>query len=1212
MAKKTGPRKKRRALVVLGMHRAGTSALARVLALHGADLPRTLMAPGEDNPAGFWESRQISDLTEAVLRSAGVRWDALGAFPMDWFQSDAADAFQAEMTRTLKEEFGDSRLFVLKDPRLCRLTPLLAGALRDFGAEPFYILPVRNPLEVASSLYLRNQQIPARGMLLWLRHVLDAEYGTRGARRAFSTYQGLLEDWPRVMSRLSRTLSIRWPKSRRQVTPGVNAFLSETLRHHRASDEALENNPHIAETVSRVYQWCLSQAAGDSQSPAVLDEARRWLDEADRLYLPVLDASALSSFESSVDTAGPAERGGKLPVNSLSAGDAESARGEKTIAGQTRLAESELERFDLLRQLERAREQMARLEAEIEHSQSERMQHVRELETQLAEQVKTNKAHVIQLESELAEKTRHFNQELAQRDSALGHLHAELAEARLEVAVRDQQLTDIYHSRSWRALRPLRWVGKQARNVARWPTALASRVLKGRRWRLREAGPGYRLVRGFYTFLPMPAALRRRLRARALGWLDVGPAVHAAPTGADFISRIGPDGLLSKTLAPVSDTPPALDPQTIRFRGEAAPEISVVIPVYGECAMTLACLKSVAETHGQRSFEVIVVDDESPDDSGDILPRVPGLRYLRNHQNGGFIYSCNRGAAAARGRYILILNNDTLVAPDALDAMASTFDEHGDVGLVGAKLLFGDGSLQEAGGIVWSDGSAWNYGRDDDPRKPEYNYVRDVDYCSGAALMIPADLWRALDGFDAYYTRAYYEDTDLAFRVRAAGYRVLYQPMARVLHLEGRTSGTDETAGEKSHQVTNGRKFLARWQSVLADHRPNGELPELERDRCRQGRVLLIDAVTPMPDQDSGSMDLVNLIRMLHGMGLKTAFIPQSNLAYFAHYTDELQKMGTECLYHPYMASVRDHLESCGAFYDYVIIHRVNVFSETIDDVARYCPNAEIIFNTTDLHFLREQRQAELEDDDALMRQAAHTREIELAMMRRAHKTIVVSSFEQQMVRKEAPEIDVHHLPLIREVPGAAAGWEQRRNIAFIGGFRHPPNVDAMMHFATEIWPGIHREMPELTCMIVGSEMPDEVVKLNRIAGIHSVGFIEDLSSFLGGVRMTIAPLRYGAGAKGKVVSSLCHGVPMVVSSVAVEGMNCGHGRGVLVADSPAEWVTCVARLYNDPETWDTLSGAGVALMQREHSLAAGASVLQAIMTRSAGLGERIEQATHA
>lgn len=1180
MSGKAGSRKKRRALVVLGMHRAGTSALTRVLALHGADLPRTLMAPGEDNPVGFWESRLISDLTEAALRSAGVRWDALGAFPVDWFQSGAAISFQAEMASVLEEEFGDSRLFVLKDPRLCRLTPLLAGALRELGAEPLYILPVRNPLEVAASLYLRNQQIPARGVLLWLRHVLDAEYGSRGARRAFTSYEGLLEDWPRVMTHLSKTFAMRWPESRRKVSSGVNAFLSKGLRHHRASDESLENNPHTAATVTRVYQWCLSQAAGNTPSTALMDEARRWLDEADQLYLPVLESSAQTGPDGFVNMPETDERASVPPVET--------------------------------RQLERTREHVSRLEREVEHQRNERMKHVRALEAQLAEQVEARHADVSRFEDELAEKTRHMDHELAQRDCELGYLHGELAEARLAVAAQQQQLVDVFNSRTWRVMAPLRWIGKQARTVALWPTVLAARVFKGRRWRLREASPGYRVIRGFYAFLPLPAALRRRLRERAMAWLDVGPAVQVAPMGADFISRIGPDGLQSKTLPPVSDTPPAIDPRDIRFRGEAAPEISVVIPVYGECAMTLACLKSVAETHGKRSFEVIMVDDESPDDSGEVLPRVPGLRYLRNHNNGGFIYSCNRGAAAARGRYILILNNDTLVAPDALDAMASTFDEHGDVGLVGAKLLFGDGTLQEAGGIVWSDGSAWNYGREDDPRKPEYNYVRDVDYCSGAALMIPAGLWRQLDGFDSYYTRAYYEDTDLAFRVRAAGYRVLYQPMARVLHLEGRTSGTDETAGEKSHQVTNGRKFFARWQSVLAAHRPNGKCPELERDRCRQGRVLLIDAVTPMPDQDSGSVDLVNLVRMLHCMGFKTAFIPQSNLAYFAHYTDALQRMGTECLYHPYMASVRDHLQACGAFYDYVIIHRVNVFSETIDDVARYCPNAEIIFNTTDLHFLREQRQAELEGDEALMRHAERTREMELEMMRRAHKTIVVSSFEQQMIRQEAPEIDVHHLPLIREVPGPAVGWGQRRNIAFVGGFRHPPNVDAVIHFASEVWPEIHRQLPELEFIIAGSEMPDEVLKLRRVDGIRPIGFIEDLGAFLGGVRMTIAPLRYGAGAKGKVVSSLCHGVPMVVSSVAVEGMNCGHGRGVLVADSAAEWVTCVARLYNDPETWDALSGAGVALMQQEHSLAAGASVLQAIMTRSVSLSERGTQATHA
>ena len=305
---------------------------------------------------------------------------------------------------------------------------------------------------------------------------------------------------------------------------------------------------------------------------------------------------------------------------------------------------------------------------------------------------------------------------------------------------------------------------------------------------------------------------------------------------SDFIARRRP-GLPRHRLS----LPPALASWDGRpgLPTSQAPATSVIIPAFNQLAHTLGCLAAVADSGDALPFEVIVVDDASSDGTATVLPAIPGLVYVRNDQNLGFIGACNRGAALARGRHLVFLNNDTAVQPGWLDALVRTFDDHPDAGLVGAKLLYPDGRLQEAGGLVYADASAGNYGRFDAPTDPRFNYLRDADYCSGAALAVPAALFRELGGFDGHYQPAYYEDADLAMRVRQRGLRTLYQPASRVVHFDGVTSGREGEGGAKDYQAVNRGKFLARWKDILAaDHAPAGTPPDIAASR--RPRVLFL------------------------------------------------------------------------------------------------------------------------------------------------------------------------------------------------------------------------------------------------------------------------------------------------------------------------------------------------------------------------------------
>ena len=412
------------------------------------------------------------------------------------------------------------------------------------------------------------------------------------------------------------------------------------------------------------------------------------------------------------------------------------------------------------------------------------------------------------------------------------------------------------------------------------------------------------------------------------------------------------------------------------------------------------------------------MDDCSPDNTQERLKNIEGVRGILNETNLGFICSCNKGAKRARGEFLVFLNNDTEVLAGWLDALIGTFSDFQKVGLVGSKLLYRDGRLQEAGGIIWNDGTGLNFGRFEDPDKPEFNYVRDVDYCSGASIAIRRELFECVGGFDERYIPAYYEDTDLAFAVRNAGYRVLYQPASQLIHYEGITSGTDIDSGVKSYQAVNRLKFTEKWADKLVVYGKPRESLFLQRDREVCGRILILDETTPTPDQDSGSLDTFLVQKTLIELGYKVTFAPD-NLLILKGYTQKLQEIGVECLYGPYVPTLKNYLKNHGKAFDFVILNRAQAAFGNFKNIKRYCPQAKIIFNTVDLQHLRQEREAALTRSAETAQQAKRIREIEFELMRKSDMTIVISEAEAGLLHQQDPSLRLTVMPYMREVPGS-------------------------------------------------------------------------------------------------------------------------------------------------------------------------------------------------
>ena len=621
------------------------------------------------------------------------------------------------------------------------------------------------------------------------------------------------------------------------------------------------------------------------------------------------------------------------------------------------------------------------------------------------------------------------------------------------------------------------------------------------------------------------------------------------------------------------------------------PDVSIIIPIYGQLGYTLNCLDSLFAHTARTTAEIIIVDDRSPDDSATVLESVAGISILRQPTNAGFIATCNAGAHQARGRYVLFLNNDTRVVPGWLDGLVNSFTQFPNAGLVGSKMLYPDGSLQEAGGIIWRDASCWNFGRNDDPNRPHYSHARQADYISGCSIMLPTWIFQALDGFDDHFAPAYCEDADLALRVRQAGYEVWFQPQSRVVHYEGRTSGTDTARGIKAYQRINSRKLLLRWHATLATHRPNGEAPMREFERAITRRALIIDATAPTPRQDAGSVTTTLTLGLFQSLGYKTHYVPQDNFLFQAEHCPDLMRAGIEVAYAPYDISMEDYLRRHGASFDVILVFRVTVLEQVLAPLRRYAPQASILFHTMDLHFLRMQRQAELDNDAAALTEAATMKTRELALIGKVDCTITHSTFEQNLLREAAPAAPVVVWPFMFEFHGTSKSFADRRDICFLGGYRHAPNIDAVLFFARDVLPLIREKEPEARFIIAGANPTPEVTAL-ACDHIIVTGQIDDLRDIFDTSRVFACSLRIGAGTKGKVSTAMSYGLPVVSTSCGAEGMDLQDGDNMLLADTAADFAEACLRLYRDPTLWQRLSTQGQALVRDHHSLAMGRSVL--------------------
>lgn len=619
------------------------------------------------------------------------------------------------------------------------------------------------------------------------------------------------------------------------------------------------------------------------------------------------------------------------------------------------------------------------------------------------------------------------------------------------------------------------------------------------------------------------------------------------------------------------------------------------------------CLHTLLDPAPAVPFEIVVVRNGQPGPSR--MPERPyTIREICPEQPLSATAARNLGAEQAQGEYLVFLASDALLLPGWLDELATALYHHADAGMIGAQLVdFETGKIAENGSLICRNGWIVPLGRGEELLHPDFSFFQQVPAVSGTAAILRREDFVQQNGLDPRYTAADMAFFDLCFRLCRDGRRHYVMPLARVLK-----SGTEDAAEENTRN-NNKNLFLETWQTFISENAPYNDLDDYRT--CRRypaRRVLFLDAETPMPDRGSGCIDTVYFLDYLQSRGFDVVFHAEYTPGYVKKYTPMLLRKGIRCICQPAMTLAK-YLGHCGGTFQYLFVSRVYQ-AQCFDRVLQaYCRNAVYIFNTVDLHFVREKREAEISGSAATMRQSYRTCQLELTFATRADATIVISNTEKDLLEQDFGLSRIWHIPQVRPAARSSAVPENRQNAVFIGS-AHRPNQDALKYFHDEILPFVLEQHPDFHLTIIGEALRDAIKKNPQYASLLDcpqftfAGHVDELGDYLDSARLTIAPLRYGAGTKGKVTSSMAYGVPCVSSPTGVEGTGMRHGIDLLVGDTPEQFAAAISRLLTDDVLWQNLSQGGFAFLRDNNDEPAISARMDQLLADATAHKEQVER----
>jgi len=645
-------------------------------------------------------------------------------------------------------------------------------------------------------------------------------------------------------------------------------------------------------------------------------------------------------------------------------------------------------------------------------------------------------------------------------------------------------------------------------------------------------------------------------------------------------------------------------------------QVSYIMALHNNDLMAAQAILELFRTAREAdSCEFIVVDDGSNEDPVNVLAVLGKLQhffgvkvlFLKNMKAMGFGKANDIGIKAANGRFIALINTDVYVPNGWLAALLASFKTNFDVGIVGPLFLGKEALVTEAGGIVFHDGNAANYGRQSTTTL-DLMYARKVDYISAACVLIERRLYQLVSGFDPSFGQGYFEDTDLAFAVRQLGYGILYQPASVVYHQEGNTLGTDASPVKQALMQRNHARFKKKWQQqLLSAHVKLVNSLQGPSYQRYTGHVLWVDDIVPEPDRDSGSIRTLCTLQLLLRAGFRVSYQPSVDRE--ASYLWQARSLGLSVLpvslAHSWALRTSDGL----CRYQAIVIARRYVFKGAYEMVKQSCPGVPVVYDTVDLHFLRESRDKITKTSPETDVSAANVlhwldsspeavferqqRDEELRYVKLSNVTMVVSTTEVNVLQHYLPTASVVVVSNIHVPHGSTVPCSVRKGALFVGNLNHPPNNQAIRYFVEQVLPLIRRQLApssvkDFVFHIVGSNADTQVRELlkDNPDGVVFHGHMSNtmLATLYSHIRVAVAPLLSGAGVKGKVNQAMSYGVPVVATNTAVEGMGVVNGTDCLVASDAAQFASAVVSLHNSCELWDNLAKGGAQNILRNFS----------------------------